>query len=135
MSRKHGPAAKHSGNGGARCLESAPVPGPLEALRQAAHAGIIWPLRNRGSLNRLCRGRSAAVRALAVSSAGAEMLPLAEGAVATITCTVPVTLGMEARKLVKADLVARVLCAEDATTLAAVVTALEESKGLLARRR
>lgn len=62
------------------------------------------------------------------------MLPLAEGAVTTITCTVPVTLGMEARKLVKADLVARVLCAEDAAALAAVVTALEESKGLLARR-
>jgi len=44
----------------------------------------------------------------------------------------PMALWVEARELVKADLVARVLPAEDAATLAAVVATLEEAKRLLA---
>lgn len=62
------------------------------------------------------------------------MLPLAERTVAAVAGTMPLALGVEARQLVEADLVARVLCAEDATALAAVVAALEEAKGFLARR-
>jgi hypothetical protein len=52
--------------------------------------------------------------------------------VASVTGTVPVALRVEARKLVQTDLVARVLGAEDAAALPAVVTTLEEAKGFLA---
>jgi hypothetical protein len=42
---------------------------------------------------------------------------------------------MEARKLIEAHLFGRVLPAEDATTLSAVMAALEEPEGFLARGR
>lgn len=51
---------------------------------------------------------------------------------AAVAGTMPMALWVEARKLVKANLIAGVLPAEDATTLAAVVATLEEAKGLLA---
>jgi hypothetical protein len=116
------------------CLESAPVPCALEALRQATHTGVLWTLRRRRSLDGLGgRGATAAaVGALAVGATGAEVLPLPEGAVAAITGTVPVAFWMEAGELIETDVVARVLPAEDATALAAMVATLEEAKGLLA---
>lgn len=60
------------------------------------------------------------------------MLPLAEGAVATVAGTVPMALRMETCELIETDIVARVLPAEDAAALAAMVATLEEAKGLLA---
>jgi hypothetical protein len=63
------------------------------------------------------------------------MFPLAEGTMATIACTVEDTVRMEARKLIEAHLFGRVLPAEDATALSAVMAALEETEGLLARGR
>lgn len=62
------------------------------------------------------------------------MLPLAEGAVAAITSPMQDALGMEARKFVQAHLVCRMLPAEDAAALSAVMAALEEAKRFLARR-
>lgn len=116
------------------CLESAPVPCALEALRQAAYARVLWTLGWGRSLDGLGGSGAAvaAVGALAVGAAGAEVLPLAERAVATVAGTVPVALWMEAGELVETHVVARVLPAENAAALAAVVAALEETKGLLA---
>jgi hypothetical protein len=59
-----------------RKLEGAPIPGTLEALSQATHARGLWSLRWCWGLDRLYR--DVAVGALAVASAGSEMLPLAE---------------------------------------------------------
>jgi hypothetical protein len=113
--------------------ESAPVPGTLEALSNAAHASIFWTL---GWSRRLdFDSRCAILGGLAVATARAKMFPLAERAVATITCTVQDPIGMEACKLVELHLFGRVLPAENATALSAVVTALEEAEGFLARGR
>jgi len=113
-------------------LESAPVPRALEALGQAAYARILRTLSRRRSLDGLCGSGAAvaAVGALAVGAAGAEVLPLAEGAVAAVAGTVPVAFWVEAGELVETHVVARVLPAEDAAALAAVVAPLEEAKGL-----
>lgn len=116
-----------------RNSESAPIPGALEALCEAAGTWILWSLRWRRSLNRL--DWSGATGALAVGAARTKMLPLTEQAVATIACTMQDTLGMESRQLVQAHLVGRMLPAVDAATLSAVVATLEEAEGFLARRR
>ena len=63
------------------------------------------------------------------------MFPLAEGAMATVTCAVELAVGVEACQLVEADLLGRVLPAEDATALSAVVATLEEAEWFLARGR
>ena len=60
------------------------------------------------------------------------MLPLAEGAVTTVAGAVPVTFRMEARELVKPDLVAGMLPTEDAATFAAMVAPLEEAERFVA---
>jgi NADPH-dependent ferric siderophore reductase len=62
------------------------------------------------------------------------VLPLTERAVAAITCAMPLTFRVETSKLVETDLPGRVLCAEDATALPAVMAAVEEAKRHLARR-
>lgn len=112
--------------------EGAPVPRALKALGNATNASILRTFRSR-SLNRLW-WRSAATGALAVSAARTQMLPLAEGAEATIARTMEHALRVEPSKLIKADLVGRVLPAKDATTLPAMVAALKEAEGLLAGR-
>lgn len=60
------------------------------------------------------------------------MLPLAERTIATLASTVQDTIGMEPGQIVKSDLLGRVLPAEDAATLSAMVAPLEETKRLLA---
>jgi hypothetical protein len=45
------------------------------------------------------------------------------------------TVGVEAGKLIETNLLRRVLPAEDSTALSAVVAALKEAKGFLARGR
>lgn len=86
--------------------EGAPVPSTLEGLGKAADALILGSL----GLGRLSRGvdldrSNTATGALAVGAAGSKMLPLAEGAMAAITRTMPCALGMEASELIKTDLV------------------------------
>jgi hypothetical protein len=61
------------------------------------------------------------------------MFPLTKRAMAAIACTVQVAFGMEASKLIETNLLRRMLPAEDATTLPAVMTALKEAKWFLAR--
>lgn len=114
-------------------LKGAPVPCALEALRQAADTGL-WTLRCHGCLDWLC-ACATVVGALAVTAAQAEMLPFAERAVAAIAGAVPLALWVEACKLVKTDLLGRVLGAEDAAALSAVMAAVEEAKWCLARGR
>lgn len=116
-----------------RNLKSAPVPGALEALRQATDAGL-WTLRCNRCLDWLRTG-TAVARALAVAATQAEVLPLTERAVAAIAGAVPLALGVETCELVKTDLLGRVLRAVDATALAAVVAAVEQAKWRLARCR
>lgn len=60
------------------CSEGAPVPGALEALCKATHAGVLDSLRGCRGLDRLCCGRTVAVRALAVGTTGPQVLPLTE---------------------------------------------------------
>lgn len=60
------------------------------------------------------------------------MFPLAERAVATVTCAVQDSIGVEPGQLIETDLLGRVLPAEDATALPAVVAALEKAEGFLA---
>lgn len=115
-------------------LKGAPVPGTLEALRQTANAGIVWTLRCYRCLDWLCTC-AAVAGALTAAAAQAKVLPLAERAVAAIAGAVPFALWMEACKLIKTNLLRRVLRAEDAATLSAVVAAVEQAKGCLARRR
>ena len=114
-------------------LKGAPIPGALEALRQTADTGIR-PLRLYRRLDWLCAG-AAIAGAFAVAAAEAKVLPLAERAVAAIAGAMPLTLRVEACKLVKTNLLAGVLCAEDATALSAVVAAVEEAKWCLTRGR
>jgi hypothetical protein len=110
-------------------LKGTPVPGALETLSKATHTrglgSLSWGLDRLG-------GRDVGVGALAVASAGPEMLPLAEGAVATIAGAVPMALWMKTRELVKPDLVAGMLPAEDAATLATMVAPLKEAEGFFA---
>jgi hypothetical protein len=61
------------------------------------------------------------------------MFPLTKRAMAAIACTVQVAFGMEASKLIETNLLRRMLPAEDATTLPAVMTALKEAEWFLAR--
>jgi hypothetical protein len=117
------------------CLESAPVPRALEALGEATNASVLGALCACGRLNRFRRRQLADFRALAVGAAGTQVLPFAIRAMATIAGPMQETLGMEAGKLVEPDLVGRVLPAEDAATFSTVMTALEEAKRFLARRR
>jgi hypothetical protein len=107
-------------------LESAPVPGSLEALGQAADASL-WAFRCHRRLDWLCAAATVA-GALTVAAAQTKMLPFTEGAVAAIAGTVPLALRVEACKLVEADLLGRILCAEDPTTLPAMVAAIEQAK-------
>jgi hypothetical protein len=102
----------------------------LEALGETANAVILGTLLQGGVLN--LNGIDAASRALAVGAARAKVLPLAIRGEATVASAVQDTLRMEACKLVKTNLVGRMLIAIDATTLAAVMAALEETEGLLA---
>jgi hypothetical protein len=111
-------------------LKSAPVPGSLEALGQAANASL-WTLRGHRRLDWLCAA-AAVAGALTVAAAQAEVLPFTEGAVAAIAGTVPLALRVEACKLVEADLLGRILSAEDPTALPAVVAAVEQTKRRLA---
>lgn len=60
------------------------------------------------------------------------MLPLAEGSIAAVACTVQLALGVEACQLIETDLLGRMLPAEDAAALPAVVATLEEAEGLCA---
>ena len=60
------------------------------------------------------------------------MLPLSERAVAALARTMKTAFGMESCKLVELDLLGRMLPAEDAATLSAMVATLEETEGLLA---
>ena len=113
-----------------RKLESAPVPGSLEALGQAADAGL-GTLCGHRRLDWLCAA-AAVAGALAVAAAQAEVLPLTEGAMAAVAGTVPLALGVEACKLVETNLFGRVLCAEDPTAFPAVVAAVEQTKRCLA---
>jgi hypothetical protein len=113
--------------------ESAPVPGALEALSNTAHASIFWTLGRSRRLD--FNSRCAVLGALAVGTARAKMFPLAKRPVATITCAVQDPVGMEACKLIELHLFGRVLPAEDATALPAVVAALEKAEGFLARGR
>ncbi|KAJ8107056.1 hypothetical protein OPT61_g9130 [Boeremia exigua] len=76
-------------------LEGAPVPRALEALRQAADTGL-WTLCYDGCLDRT-RAGAAVAGALAVATAEAQVLPLAERAVAAVTCAVPLAVRVEAR--------------------------------------
>ena len=111
-------------------LKRAPIPCALEALRQTADTSL-WTLCCDGCLNGLCTC-AAIARALAVTAAQAKVLPLAEGAVAAITCTMPLAFRVEAGKLIETDLLRGVLCAEDAAALSAVMAAVEEAKWHLA---
>lgn len=113
--------------------EGAPVPGALEALGKAADALVLGTLGRRWRLDGL-DGSPPTSRAVAVVPARAQVLPLAKGAVAAVAGAVPATVGMEPRQLVKTHLAGRVLPAVDAAALAAVMAALEEAEGLLARR-
>ena len=61
------------------------------------------------------------------------MLPLAKGAVTAIASTLQVALGVEACKLIEADLVGRMLPAEDTPTFSAMVATLKEAKRFPAR--
>jgi hypothetical protein len=83
-------------------------------------------------LDRLCAG-TAVAGAFAVVAAQAKVLPLAERAVAAIAGAVPLALRVEACKLIKTNLLGGVLCAEDATTLSAVMAAVEEAERCLTR--
>lgn len=112
-------------------LKGAPVPRALETLGEAADTGVGTLGGDRG-LDGLCAG-AAIAGALAVAAAQAKVLPLAERAVAAVTGAVPLALGVEARKLVETDLLGRVLRAEDATALSAVMAAVEQAKRCLAR--
>lgn len=112
--------------------ESAPVPGTLEALSEAANAMVFWAFCWWGCLN--LNSRYATSRALAVGAARTEMLPFTEGCMAAIACTMQNSVGMESCQFVKSHLLGRMLPAKDTTTLAAVMAALEETKGLLACR-
>jgi hypothetical protein len=111
--------------------EGAPVPGTLEALGNAAHASILWTLRRSRRLN--FDSCWAILGALAVGAARAKMFPLAERAMATVACTVQDAIGMEACQLIEPHLFVRVLPAEDATALPAVVATLEQAERFLAR--
>jgi hypothetical protein len=61
------------------------------------------------------------------------MLPLAERAMATVTSAVPLAVGVETCKLIEADLLRRVLPAEDAAAFSAVMAAVEQAEWCLAR--
>ena len=115
------------------CSESTPVPRALEALGQATHARVLWTLGRSWWLNR--DGGRAVVGALAVGAARTKMFPFTERAVAAIACTVQFAVGMETCKLVKTDLLGRVLPAKDATAFSAMMAALEEAERFLARGR
>jgi hypothetical protein len=78
------------------CLEGAPVPSALEALREATNASVLGALCRRWSFNRFRRRQLAGFRALAVGAAGTQVLPFAERAMATIACPVQKTIGVEA---------------------------------------
>lgn len=113
--------------------EGAPVPSALQALRNAAHTWVLGAL---GWCRRLDRdSRRATTGALAVSAARTKMLPLAEGTMTAIACTMQFALGVEACKLIETDLLGRVLPAEDAATLSAVMAALKEAEGFFTRGR
>jgi hypothetical protein len=105
-------------------LEGAPVPSALEALCKAAHADVVRAASRWRGLDRDC-SLAAVAGAFAVAAAQSKVLPLTEGAVATITCAVPFAVRMEACKLVEADLLGRVLPAEDAAAFPAVMAAVE----------
>lgn len=133
MESKNRPSSVLKSEASVGNLEGAPVPGALEALRQTADAGL-WTLCCDGGLDWL-RAGTAVAGALAVAAAQAEVLPLAERAVAAIAGAMPLTLRVEACKLVKTDLLGRVLRAVDAAALSAMVAAVEEAKWGLARGR
>ena len=113
--------------------EGAPIPSTLQALCKAAHTRILGTLGWCRSLD--WNSRSTISRALAVGAACTKVLPLAERAVAAIAGAMQFAIRVEACKLIETDLLGRVLPAEDATALPAVVAALEEAEGLCARRR
>jgi hypothetical protein len=73
--------------------ESAPVPGTLEALSNAADTMVLWTLCRSGCLN--FNSRCAILGALAVGTARTQMFPFAERAVATVTCAVQDSIGVE----------------------------------------
>ncbi|EAT90586.2 hypothetical protein HBH98_164770 [Parastagonospora nodorum] len=110
--------------------ECAPVPGTLKALSNAADARVLWTLCRSGRLD--FNSRCAILGALAVSTARTKMFPLAERAVATVTCAVQDSIWVEPSQLIETDLLGRVLPAENATALSAVVAALEKAEGFLA---
>jgi hypothetical protein len=111
--------------------EGAPIPGALERLRNAAYTMVFWTLRWSRCFD--LNSRRAIIGALAVAAARAKVFPLTERAMAAIACTVQVAFGMEASKLIETNLLRRMLPAEDATTLPAVMTALKEAEWFLAR--
>ena len=113
-----------SGGEGRTYLEGAPVPSALEALCKAANADIVRAAGRWRGLDRYC-SLAAVAGALAVAAAQTKVLPLTEGAVAAVTSAVPFAVRVEACKLVEADLLGRVLPAEDAAALPAVVAAVE----------
>lgn len=108
--------------------EGAPVPVAAEARGEATDARVFWSL-SLGTVNLDC---SCAARALAVGTARAHLLPLAELAMAPIAGPLPVTLWVEESMLVEPHPLLRVLPTEDATALSAMVAAIEEAKRLLA---
>lgn len=114
-------------------LKGAPVPSTLEALSQTADTGF-WTLCCHGCLDRLCAG-AAVAGALAVATAQAKVLPLAERAVAAVTGTMPLALRMEASKLIKTNLLGGILSAEDAAAFPAMMAAVEKAEWCLARGR
>ena len=117
--------------GGHNFSESAPIPGPGEAVGDTANAVVLRSLCGGRGVN-LDRGGAAG--ALAILPAGAQLLPLAVLGVATVARLLPATLGMEESILVEPDLLMNVLPAEDATTLSTVMAANKETERGLASR-
>jgi hypothetical protein len=124
-------AIEKSSKQGLSCSEGAPIPN-THALRKAAHAWILWAL-GCGCLDWDSCGASGG--GLAVGAARTKMLPLAERAMATVACAMHYSIWVEACKFIETDQLGRVLPAEDAATLSAVVASLEEAEGLCARGR
>lgn len=112
-------------------LEGAPIPGALEAGRQATDTMRIWTLS-------ACRGvdldRSGAAGAFTVGAAGAHLLPFTELRMASIAGPLQVSIWMEESVFVQLHLALRVLPAEDMATLPAMVLASEDSEWSLASR-